>query len=69
MSTLHPCRITLSPADRLSHSGNNDEKENLRIEKEFETAAAKGLRPCARFWHHIVILMVANIAFTRRPDM
>ncbi|TBU55696.1 SNF2 family N-terminal domain-containing protein [Dichomitus squalens] len=26
--------------------GNNDEKENLRAEKEFETAAAKGLRPC-----------------------
>ena len=27
-------------------SGGNDEKTNLRIEKEFETAAAEGLRPC-----------------------
>ena len=29
-----------------NYSGNEDEKENLRIEKEFDTAAAKGLRPC-----------------------
>ncbi|KZT67894.1 hypothetical protein DAEQUDRAFT_672524 [Daedalea quercina L-15889] len=26
--------------------GNGDEKENLRVEKEYEAAAAKGLRPC-----------------------
>ena len=27
-------------------SGNNDDQTNFRIEKEFENAAAKGLRPC-----------------------
>ncbi|TFY67000.1 hypothetical protein EVJ58_g1907 [Rhodofomes roseus] len=26
--------------------GNGDEKENMRVEKEFEAAALKGLRPC-----------------------
>lgn len=31
--------------ERLS-SGNGDEKENNRVEKEFETAVTKGLRPC-----------------------
>nr|VWO96010.1 Alcohol dehydrogenase [Ganoderma boninense] len=42
------CVQTLATSD-IEHNGifgNNDEKENLRIEKEFETAAAKGLRPC-----------------------
>ena len=28
-------------------SGNNDDQTNFRIEKEFENAAAKGLRPCS----------------------
>ncbi|KAI0742470.1 SNF2 family N-terminal domain-containing protein [Daedaleopsis nitida] len=37
--------------EQIDHNGifgNHDEQTNLRIEKEFETAAAKGLRPCPK---------------------
>lgn len=38
--------LATSPIVHNGEFGNADERTNLRIEKEFETAAAKGLRPC-----------------------
>lgn len=48
--------------DKISYSGNGTEQENLRAEKEFEAAAAKGLRPCMFFYlpfnSHLIISLV-----------
>ncbi|KAI0351250.1 hypothetical protein OH77DRAFT_1430072 [Trametes cingulata] len=38
--------LASSPIEAQQEFGNADEQTNLRIEKEYETAAAKGLRPC-----------------------
>ncbi|CCL99823.1 uncharacterized protein FIBRA_01847 [Fibroporia radiculosa] len=38
--------LSASPIEHNGEFGNADEQTNIRIEKEFETAAAKGLRPC-----------------------
>lgn len=42
------CLLVLrtEPIEVNGEFGNGDEKENLRIEKDFEAAADKGLRPC-----------------------
>ncbi|RDX49056.1 hypothetical protein OH76DRAFT_1483538 [Lentinus brumalis] len=43
--------LTALATDAVEHDGifgNNDEQTNLRIEKEFEAAVAKGLRPCPK---------------------
>jgi hypothetical protein len=38
------------------YSGEGDEKQNLAIEKEYEEAAAKGLRPCAFLFHYLAFI-------------
>ncbi|OJT08730.1 hypothetical protein TRAPUB_340 [Trametes pubescens] len=38
--------LATSPIEAREEFGNGDEQTNLRIEKEYETAAAQGLRPC-----------------------
>ncbi|KAI0640983.1 SNF2 family N-terminal domain-containing protein [Trametes meyenii] len=38
--------LASSPIEVREEFGNNDEQTNMRIEKEYEAAAAKGLRPC-----------------------
>ncbi|RPD76809.1 hypothetical protein L226DRAFT_459891 [Lentinus tigrinus ALCF2SS1-7] len=43
--------LTALATESVEHNGifgNNDEQTNLRIEKEFEAAVAKGLRPCPK---------------------
>ena len=34
--------------------GFGDERQNMRVEKEFEDAAAKGFRPCTPASHHAI---------------
>ncbi|KAI0669018.1 SNF2 family N-terminal domain-containing protein [Trametes maxima] len=38
--------LASSPIEVREEFGNNDDQTNMRIEKEYEAAAAKGLRPC-----------------------
>ncbi|OCH85007.1 hypothetical protein OBBRIDRAFT_345483 [Obba rivulosa] len=38
--------IRNAPADHDNNFGNEDEQTNMRVEKEYETAYAKGFRPC-----------------------
>ncbi|KAI8992782.1 SNF2 family N-terminal domain-containing protein [Trametes punicea] len=40
--------LASSPVEVREEFGNADEQTNLRIEKEWEAAAAKGLRPCPK---------------------
>ncbi|OSD03838.1 hypothetical protein PYCCODRAFT_205289 [Trametes coccinea BRFM310] len=40
--------LASSPIEARQEFGNADEQTNLRIEKEWEAAAAKGLRPCPK---------------------
>ncbi|CDO69944.1 hypothetical protein BN946_scf184836.g18 [Trametes cinnabarina] len=40
--------LASSPIEARQEFGNSDEQTNLRIEKEWEAAASKGLRPCPK---------------------
>ena len=39
-------------------SGNADDNTNMRIEKEFENAVAKGLRPCTLTFRFVFLLII-----------